>query len=180
MRPPRKSQKQTASSIRTSSNTPTRYTTVTEELKKNPPCRPTCYLSILEDTDFGLTDVSSNDMLAHLKATYGIITNEEIESNRAQLTSDWNLDDPIEDLWLGIQEVQRFAATTNKPITDTAALHIAELDVPCLPPAASHVHIMPALEAQSLISMGHSSAMPDALSHSTPPPSQSTTTATQY
>jgi hypothetical protein len=32
--------------------------------------------------------------------------------------------------------------------------HTTALDVPGLPPAASHVHIVPALDAQSLISMG--------------------------
>jgi hypothetical protein len=103
----------------------TRYNTVAEELKKKILLAvPTRYLSILEDTDFGFAVVSSNEMLAHLKATYGIITNEEIESNRTQLATEWNPDEPIEDLWLRIQEMQRFATAANEPITDAAALRL--------------------------------------------------------
>jgi hypothetical protein len=65
---------------------------------------PTRYLSIFEDTDFGFSDVSSRTMLTHLQATYGLITPEEIETNRNLLTTAWNPDDPIEDFWLRIKE----------------------------------------------------------------------------
>jgi len=103
----------------------TLFTTVTEELKKQIilAVEPR-YLSILEDIDFGFADISSRRMLAHLQAEYGQISNEQIEANRQQLSADWNPDDPIEDLWLRIQEAQRYAVAANEAITNATALRL--------------------------------------------------------
>ena len=58
------------------------------------------FLRILEDTDFGFTDVLPSTMLTHLKDTYGQISRDDIEDNRKKLSTDLNFDDPIEALLL--------------------------------------------------------------------------------
>ena len=54
-------------------------------------------------------------MLAHLKSTYGKITPEDLEANRSMLSAVWNPDNPMEDFWVRIKEVQRFATAGHKP-----------------------------------------------------------------
>ena len=103
----------------------TRFLTVKEELKKQLLLAVEArYLSILEDADFGFADIGANAMLAHLKTIYGEITNEEIEANRANLSADWNPDDPMEDLWLRIHECQRYALAAGEAIPDAAAIRL--------------------------------------------------------
>jgi hypothetical protein len=58
------------------------------------------FLRILEDADFGFTDVLPSTMLTHLKDTYGQISRDDIEDNRKKLSTDLNFDDPIEALLL--------------------------------------------------------------------------------
>jgi hypothetical protein len=81
------------------------------------------YLHILEDVDFGYSNVTSLTMLAHLQ-TCGVITPEDIESNRKKLTEPWNPDAPIEDLWQRLQEVQRYAAATHQAIDDSPVINL--------------------------------------------------------
>jgi hypothetical protein len=57
-------------------------------------------------------------MITHLRSEYGTLTPEELETNRAALSEPWNLDDPIEDLWSKISNIQRVAAFGNVPIPD--------------------------------------------------------------
>ncbi|MCK7513584.1 MAG: hypothetical protein MZV70_62555 [Desulfobacterales bacterium] len=81
------------------------------------------YLRALADPDFGFADVSPAALLAHLKTTYGVITREELETNRARLSAEWNPDSPLEDLWLRIAEIQRFArARPTAPSPTTPSL----------------------------------------------------------
>jgi hypothetical protein len=80
------------------------------------------YLQVLKDADMGFADVSLAAILNHLKSTYGTITPEGIEDNRSLLGSDWNPEDPIEDLWLRIKECQRFATAATEPIPNAAAI----------------------------------------------------------
>jgi hypothetical protein len=63
-------------------------------------------------------------MLAHLHTTYGPITQAELETNCNCLTADWMPDeqDPTEDLWLRICEIQCFALASNEPISNSTAL----------------------------------------------------------
>ena len=63
-------------------------------------------------------------MLTHLRTTYATIEPEEIERNRNALTTTWNPEEPIEDLWNRIKEIQRFATDAQEPITDAAALRL--------------------------------------------------------
>jgi hypothetical protein len=76
------------------------------------------FLSALEDPDFGFGDVSPRTMLEHLRTKYGTLTPEELEKNRAALSEPWNFDDPIEDLWSKIVNIQRVAAFGAVPIPD--------------------------------------------------------------
>ena len=76
------------------------------------------FLSALEDPDFGFGDVSPRTMLEHLRTEYGTLTPEELEKNRAALSEPWNFDDPIEDLWAKIVNIQRVALFGAVPIAD--------------------------------------------------------------
>jgi hypothetical protein len=101
------------------------YQTTNEELKKQIIAAvPTLYLAILSDDEMGFADVACSTMLAHLKATYATITTDDLETNRDRLTADWSPDNPIEDLWIRIREIQRFAAAGNEPISNTTALRL--------------------------------------------------------
>ncbi|KAI2502230.1 hypothetical protein MHU86_12202 [Fragilaria crotonensis] len=57
-------------------------------------------------------------MLEHLRTEYGTLTPEELEKNRAALSEPWNFDDPIEDLWAKIVNIQRVALFGAVPIAD--------------------------------------------------------------
>jgi hypothetical protein len=100
------------------------YEKVTAELKQQLlKAVNTRYLQVLEDQDFGFADVSPRIMLAHLQDTYGQVTPDDLEENRKRLSSDWNPDDPIEDVWIRISECQTFASTI-EAITDMAAIRL--------------------------------------------------------
>jgi hypothetical protein len=105
----------------------TRVLTIAEELKKQLlQAVHARYLRALADPDFGFADVSPAALLAHLKTTYGVITREELETNRARLSAEWNPDSPLEDLWLRIAEIQRFALAggPNNAIPDDTVLSL--------------------------------------------------------
>jgi hypothetical protein len=96
-----------------------------EELKKQIIAAvPNLYLNILADDDFGYADSTCEAMLTHLKTTYGVITREQLETNRARFSAEWPPEDPIETLWLRIREVQRYATAGNEPIPDATVLRL--------------------------------------------------------
>jgi hypothetical protein len=80
------------------------------------------FLSALEDPDFGFGDVTPFAMLEHLRGEYGTMTPEELERNRNALSEPWNLDDPIEDLWSKIANIQRVATLGALPIPDLTVI----------------------------------------------------------
>lgn len=80
------------------------------------------FLSALEDPIFGFSDVTPRNMLEHLRTEYGTLTPEELETNRAALSAPWNFDDPIEDLWAKITNIQRVATFGNVPIADITVI----------------------------------------------------------
>ena len=80
------------------------------------------FLSALEEPDFGFSDVTPRNMLEHLRMEYGTLTPEELEKNRAALSDAWNFDDPIEDLWAKIVNIQRVAAFGAVPIPDITVI----------------------------------------------------------
>jgi hypothetical protein len=77
------------------------------------------FLSILEDPDFGFSDVTPRTMLTHLRNEYGTLTPEDLEKIRTALSDPWNLDDPIEDLWAKIANIQP------SPLLETCLLLIS-------------------------------------------------------
>ena len=80
------------------------------------------FLSALEDPDFGFGDVTPLAMLEHLRNEYGTMTPEELERNRATLSEPWNFDNPIEDLWSKIANIQRVATLGTVPIPDITVI----------------------------------------------------------
>jgi hypothetical protein len=103
----------------------TLYRTVNEELKKQVLAAvPVLFLAILSDDEMGFAEVPCAAMLAHLRATYGTITQAELEMNRTRLSAEWPPEDAIEDLWLRIREIQRFALAGNEPISDSTVLRL--------------------------------------------------------
>ena len=57
---------------------------------------PTRYLSILEDADYGYSDITIIEMLSHRRTTYAAINKpDEIERNRNDLTATWNPEERI-------------------------------------------------------------------------------------
>lgn len=76
------------------------------------------FLSALEDPDFGFGDVTPLTMLEHLRREYGTMSPEELERNRSALSEPWNFDEPIEDLWAKLANIQRIATLGNVPIPD--------------------------------------------------------------
>jgi hypothetical protein len=67
------------------------------------------FLHNLKDPNFGITDVKPLTMLEHFKTSYRTISCDNIEVNRIKLSVELNVDEPIEVLWVGLQEIQRFA-----------------------------------------------------------------------
>lgn len=80
------------------------------------------YLASLDDAEMGFADVSAQNMLAHLVTRYGSVTGNDIELNRNRLSTTWDPDEPIENVWTRISEVQRYAIRAGIPIHDTAVI----------------------------------------------------------
>jgi hypothetical protein len=80
------------------------------------------FLSALEDPDFGFGDVTPLAILLHLCHQYGTMTPEELERNRSALSNPWNFDDPIEDLWSKISNIQRVATLGAVPIPEITVI----------------------------------------------------------
>jgi hypothetical protein len=96
------------------------YNTVMEEIKKQILAAvPNLYLTtILADHKndmLGFADVTCAMVLAHLRATFGTVTQEELEENRNGLSAEWSPDNPMEHLWwVRIIAVQRFATVVGR------------------------------------------------------------------
>ena len=107
-----------------------RHHALTQELKRQIiKAVPPVYLQALEDTIFGFSGVTPAAMLKHLSTKYGIYTPLNMEQNRARLSADWNVDDPIETLWARAQECKRFAAAGDDPISDVAVMNLLLLAI---------------------------------------------------
>ena len=63
-------------------------------------------------------------MIQHLDATYGRLTPGEIEANRLALSTPWNPDRPIEDLWASVDTIRRIAEDGQAPITEVTAISL--------------------------------------------------------
>jgi hypothetical protein len=80
------------------------------------------YLRELEDPEFGYGDVSPHTMIQHLDDNYAVLTPEALEANRTALSDPWNPDEPIENLWTKMFEIQRIATAGAAEISDVAVI----------------------------------------------------------
>ena len=78
---------------------------------------PDVYLNALAHPVLGFANVNPNQMLAHLLATYGTITTEDLKENKARLTAPWDINQPTETVFDRAVKVQAFAQP-HEPITD--------------------------------------------------------------
>ena len=82
------------------------------------------FLRALAHPKLGFMKVSPLSMIQHLDATYGRLTPGEIEANRLALSTPWNPDRPIEDLWAGVDTIRRIAEDGHAPITEVTAISL--------------------------------------------------------
>lgn len=78
----------------------------------------------LSDVSFGYANVTVLELMAHLHSEYGAITQDDIEANRATLSTAWNTDDPIEHLWIRISEARNYAAAAGEAISEATAVRL--------------------------------------------------------
>ena len=82
------------------------------------------FLRALAHPKLGFMKVSPLSMIQHLDATYGRLTPGEIEANRLALSTPWNPDRPIEDLWASVDTIRRIADDGQAPITEVTAISL--------------------------------------------------------
>ena len=78
---------------------------------------PDAYTNALADPLVGYAAVTPAQLLAHLTATYGTITAEDLTANENKLTEPWDPATPTELVFDRAAQIQSFAANT-EPITD--------------------------------------------------------------
>jgi hypothetical protein len=61
-------------------------------------------------------------MLQHLQDNYSVLGPKALESNCTALSDPWNPDEPLENVWKQIFEVQRIATSGGAPITDISTI----------------------------------------------------------
>jgi hypothetical protein len=85
----------------------------------------------------GYSRVTSSQLLAHLWEHHGIITANDTENNRNELSTPWNPDEPIDALWTRIKHVQQFAIYAGEALTEKA---IIRLTLPCFESTGLFTH----------------------------------------
>jgi hypothetical protein len=63
-------------------------------------------------------------MIWYLDETYGRLTPGDIEANRLVLSTPWNLDRPIEDLWASIDTICCIVDNGKAPITEVTTISL--------------------------------------------------------
>jgi hypothetical protein len=97
----------------------TQYSTVTQTLKLQLLASvDRIFVAALNDDRVGYALVSCSEVLAHLHATYGEITPDQLGRNRDIFSADWSTESPIEELWTRTQECRRFALAGDDDISD--------------------------------------------------------------
>jgi hypothetical protein len=82
------------------------------------------YLQDLEDDVFGYADTTIIQLLRHLRATYGLLTATDLDTNRNQLTDAWNPDKPFESIWKQIKIIRDVATAGNEAISDHVTIKL--------------------------------------------------------
>jgi hypothetical protein len=79
---------------------------------------PATYIQTLDDPAFGYANVTTLQMLNHLKTMYGALTDADRDANLARMTAPWSFPTPIEALFKQLEAGQRFAIYAAEPIAD--------------------------------------------------------------
>jgi len=82
------------------------------------------FLQALAHPRLGFITVTPLVMIRHLDETYGRLTPGEIEANRLALSTPWNPDRPIEDLWASVDTLRRIADDGKAPITEVTTISL--------------------------------------------------------
>ena len=82
------------------------------------------YIATLKDPIFGFADTTIPEFLAHLRATYGTLDANQLETNRSQLSIAWNPDQPFENFWEHITSIRDIATTAGQPINNATAMQL--------------------------------------------------------
>ena len=75
------------------------------------------FVSALSDPHVGYANVTTLQLLTHLYATYALITDGDLESNKEAMAATYDVNLPIETLFKRIEECVQFAAAGNTPFT---------------------------------------------------------------
>lgn len=82
---------------------------------------PRTFTKILCDNELGYATVTSLELMNHLEALYGKVTEQELERNRKTLYEAWDITKPIEDVFTQLHECMAFALA-HDPITEPTAI----------------------------------------------------------
>ena len=82
------------------------------------------YTAVLKDEVFGYADVEIHAIITHLVDEYGQLTRDDLETNRESIKTCWNPDEPIEDLWIRLQEIRRISIRGNDEITANTLMEL--------------------------------------------------------
>jgi hypothetical protein len=78
----------------------------------------------LADEDFGYANITIPQILAHLRTTYATLTDDDLETNQNKLSTPWNPDEPIEQLWLRIKHIKAVATAGGEPLTNGTVMRL--------------------------------------------------------
>jgi hypothetical protein len=81
-------------------------------------------MKILADEDFGYADVTVPQILTRLRTTYATLKDDDLETNCSKLSTPWNPDEPIEQLWLRIKHIRAVATAGGEPLTDGTVMRL--------------------------------------------------------
>ena len=82
---------------------------------------PSTFTKELRDTKLGYAKVSTLAILQHLENTYGTITADDLEKNLTAMNRQWDIHEPIENLFHQLKDAREFAATVD-PISESMAV----------------------------------------------------------
>jgi hypothetical protein len=82
------------------------------------------FFEALAHPRLGFMTMTPLAMIQHLDETYGRLTPGEIEANRLALSTPWNPDRPIEDLWASVNTIRCIADDGKAPITEVTAISL--------------------------------------------------------
>ena len=91
---------------------------------------PDQFIDELQHVEYGYANVTTRTIIAHLDATYGTITQDELDDNDADLRRKWDLGQSIQALFKQVKDCRDFAAAAGDPISEAKAIRamIANLE----------------------------------------------------